>query len=122
MLEQQVQQVQQQLQLVEQNITELTSLNFGLEELKGSKDKEILAPLGRGIFVKTKLLSEELTVDIGSKTFVKKNIEKTKKLIEEQIEKLEEIREQLALSLNEINEEASRLIEEAQKEEFNKKK
>ena len=87
MFEQQMQQLQQQLQAVEQGIVEMNNLNFGLEELVGSKDKEILAPIGRGIFVKTKLLSEELTVDVGGKNFVKKSIPEAKKIINEQIKK-----------------------------------
>ena len=72
MFEQQIQQIQQQLQAVEQGVAELTSLNLGLEEIVGSEGKEIMAPIGRGIFVKAKLLSEELIVDVGGKNFVKK--------------------------------------------------
>ena len=78
MFEQQIQQLQQQLQAVDQGIVEMQGLSFGLEELKGSKGKEILAPIGKGIFANTKLLSEELMVDIGGKNFVKKDVPETK--------------------------------------------
>jgi prefoldin subunit 5 len=54
MFEQQIQQLQQQLQAVEQGIVDMNSLSMGLEELKGSKGKEILAPIGRGIFAKAR--------------------------------------------------------------------
>jgi prefoldin alpha subunit len=91
MFEQQIHQLQQQLQAVEQGIVELTSLNFGLDELK--KGREILSPIGRGIFAKTELMSEDLTVDIGSKNFVKKNIPETKKIIQEQVKRLNEIKD-----------------------------
>lgn len=110
MFEQQMQQIQQQLQLIEQGIAELNSLNSGLEDLKGKKDKEILAPLGTGVFVKAKLLSEDLIVSIGEKNFIKKDIPETKKLIEEQIKRLEEVYEQLANSLNELNVQVSEII------------
>ena len=50
MFEQQIQQLQQQLQAVEQGIVEISALNFGLEDFKGAEGKEILAPLGKGIF------------------------------------------------------------------------
>ena len=46
MFEQQIQQLQQQLQAVEQGIIEMQSLDLGLDELIGSKGKEILAPIG----------------------------------------------------------------------------
>jgi len=101
--EQQIQQLQQQLQLIEKNILDLNSLDFGLDEIRGSVGKEILAQLGRGIFAKTKLISEDLIVDIGEKTLVKKTIPETKKLIQEQIKKLEEIKKELQNNLEEIN-------------------
>ena len=113
--EQQMQQLQEQLQAVERSILDLVSLNFGLEELVGSKGKEILAPIGRGIFAKTKLDSEELTIDIGGKTLVKKNIPDTKKLIEEQIKKLKEIKEELKNNLDQVREEMTNLMKEYKK-------
>jgi prefoldin alpha subunit len=102
--EQQIHQLQQQLQLIERSILDLSSLDFGLDEIKDSAGKEILAQLGRGIFAKTKLISDDLIVDIGEKTFVKKTIPETKKLIQEQIKKLEEIKKELQDNLDEINE------------------
>ena len=105
MFEQQAQQIQQQLQAVEQAMVEMKSLNLGLDELKGAEGKEIMAPIGRGIFAKTKLLSEELTVDIGGKNFVNKSIPDTKKLIEGQIKKLEDVKKDLDNNLEELGKE-----------------
>ncbi|MFC1710666.1 prefoldin subunit alpha [Nanoarchaeota archaeon] len=119
MLEQQIQQIRQQLEAIEQAITELNSLYLGLEDLVGSKDKEILAPIGKGIFAKTKLLSEKLIVDIGGKNFVNKTIPDTKKIIKDQIIKLEEARENLEKSMDEINQELTHLMLDAQKKEKN---
>jgi len=117
MYEQQIQQLQQQLEAVEQAIVEMSSLVLGLDELIGSKDKEILAPIGRGIFVKTKLVSEDLTVDVGGKNFVKKSIPETKKLIQTQVEKLEEVKKELEGNLEEINNELTMTFMESQKKE-----
>lgn len=117
MFEQQLKQIQQQLQAVEQGIVEMTSLNIGLDELVGKKDSEIFAPIGRGIFAKAKLISEELTVDIGSGNMVKKTIPETKKIIEGQIEKLEEAKKDLEKAMNETNQEFMKLIDEAQRQQ-----
>ncbi len=117
MFEQQIQQLQQQLQAVEQAVVEMSGLNLGLDELVGSKDKEILAQIGRGIFAKTKLVSEELTVDVGGKTFVNKTIPETKKIIEEQIKKLEEVKKDLNDNLEKLTGELMKVYIEAQKEE-----
>jgi len=117
MYEQQIMQLQQQLEAVEQAIVEMSSLVLGLDELVGSKDKEILAPIGRGIFTKTKLISEDLTVDVGGKNFIKKSIPETKKLIQNQVEKLEEVKKELEGNLEEINNELTTTFMNAQKEE-----
>jgi prefoldin alpha subunit len=110
LFEQQTQQIQQQLELLEQGIIELTTLNSSLDELIGKKDKEILANIGNGLFVKAKLISEDLIVDIGGKNFIKKDIPKTKDMISEQIKRLNDLREQLTHSLDEINNQIGEII------------
>jgi len=117
--EQHIKQLHQQLQLIEKNIIDLNSLDFGIDEIKGSVGKEILGQLGRGIFVKAKVISEELIVDVGNKNFVKKSISDTKKIIKEQIEKLHQIEKELKDKLKEINEEMTELVLEAQKNQPN---
>ena len=65
MFEQQIRAIQQQLQAVEQAIVEMSDLNLGMDELIGKKDNEILAPIGRGIYAKANLISEELRDSMG---------------------------------------------------------
>ena len=108
--EKQIEQLNQQLQLIEKSILDLNSLNFGLDEIKGSVGKEVLAQLGRGIFVKTKLISDELVVDVGEKNFVKKSIPETKKIIKEQIEKLNQLKKELEDKIEEIDKEVAELV------------
>ena len=112
MYEQQTQHLNKQLQAIEEGIVEMNSLNFGLDEIKGSKGKEILSPLGRGVFAKTKLESEDLMVDIGNKKFVKKSIPDTKKIISEQIQKLEEVQKEIQNKLEELDKELRGLIKQ----------
>ncbi|MEK6842610.1 MAG: prefoldin subunit alpha [Nanoarchaeota archaeon] len=113
--EQQIRQLQQQINAVEKGVLELESLNVGLDEMKNSEGKESLSPIGRGIFVKSKILSEDLIVDIGGRNFVKKSVPETQEMIKKQIEKLEEIKKELNNSLFEIGKEAERLIGEGKK-------
>ncbi len=114
MYEQQIQQLQQQLQAVEQAINELKSLDLGLNDLEKSNGKEILSAIGKGIFVKAKLISEELIVDIGGKNFVKKSIPETKKIINNQTSKLKEVKKELENNLNKISAEINKTITSAQ--------
>jgi prefoldin alpha subunit len=117
MLEQQLQQLQQQLQAVERGINELESLNLELDEINGAKDKEIFAQIGRGIYVKAKITSEELTVNIGENNFVNRNISDTKKLIQEQIIKLKDVEIELERNIETTNTEFLGIVQEYQKQE-----
>lgn len=114
MFEQQIQQLQQQLEAVEKGIIELNSLSIGLDDLKGKTNKEILAPIGRGIFVKAKLSSEDLLVDIGEGNFVKKEIPDAKKLIGEQVQKLEDIKIELNNAMENLGQELNKTFMDAQ--------
>lgn len=114
MFEQHIQQLQKQIHSVENAIVEMNSLNFGLDELVGKKDREIFAPIGRGIFAKAKLISEELLVDIGDKKVVKKSIPEARELIQKQIQKLEEAKTELEQNLESVGKEVERMLGEEQ--------
>ncbi len=110
--ENQIRQIQEQLGAVEQAILDMSQIKLGLDEIKGKKGEEIMAPIGRGVYVKAKLLSEDLTVDVGGKNFVGKNIDETKELINEQIEKLKGIKIELERELDKINQEITAVMAE----------
>lgn len=114
MYEQQIQQLQQQSQAVEHAVIDMNLLSLGLEEMVGKTGKEILAPVGRGIFAKTQLLDEELIVDVGGKNFVTKSIPETKKIIDDQIKKLEDVKVDLNNSLEKVGEELMKVYQEGQ--------
>lgn len=119
MFEQQIMIIQQQLKAIEQTLIEMSSLNSGLDDIK--KDREIFAPVGRGIFASAKLISEDLIVDIGNKKYVKKTIPETKELIQDQIKKLGQAKAELDKELERINEEITKVMIDHQKETDGKK-
>jgi len=112
MFEQQLQQLQQQLQAVENGITELNSLSLGLNELPGSKGKEIFARIGRGIYAKAKIISEDLVVNVGENNFVKRSVPETKKMIEEQTVKLKEVGKELESNIESVSSDFTKLAQE----------
>jgi len=116
--EREIAQIQEQLQAIEQATLDLSQINFGLDEIPKNKDSEILAPIGRGIFVKAKIISDELTVDVGDGNYVKKTIPETKKIILEQIEKLNNMKNDLENELEKINQEITNIMQEVQKKEM----
>ncbi len=110
--EREIEYIDSQLRAVEEGIKEMSSLSDGLGELVGKKDEEIFAPIGRGIFVKAKIISEELLVDVGEKNFIKKSIPETEEIVEGQIKKLKEVQEQLVNQMKNIDEEITLAIKE----------
>lgn len=115
MFEQQINQLQEQIEAVERGINDLSSLNFGLDDIKNGVGKEILSPLGKGVFVKANLASNDLTVDIGQGNFVKKSIPETKEIISEQTKKLISVKKELNENIGRISKEMTRALEEFRK-------
>jgi prefoldin alpha subunit len=110
MLEQYMKNMHQQIEAVENECLELNSLKKGIEDLKDSSGKETFSSVGKNIFIKTKIISEDLLVGIGEKNLVTKSIPETAKIIENQIKKLELIRGELMMELEKLNKEAEKII------------
>jgi len=112
--EQQMRMMQEQLSVIERESAEMNSMKSDLDEVPKSVGVEFLAPMGKGIFAKSKMTDDELIVDIGNNLLVKRSVPETQKIIEVQVKKLEEIRGDLNKNLEEIHEEMGKLIQEAQ--------
>jgi prefoldin alpha subunit len=116
MIEQEAQQLNQQMQLIEQNISEMQELNLGLGEIEKKESKEFLASLGKGIYIPVEIKDKKLTVEVGHKHFVKKSITDTKELIDRQIIKLISAKSQVLERLESLQEEVNQLIQRGERE------
>ena len=119
LLAQQLQHYQNNIELIEQNLTELKRLKLSLEEFSSvEKGKTILVPLGQNIFTKAKLENtEDLIVGIGSNILIKKTIPETKESIGKQEEELITVHKQLQEEMQKIYSYFEQLQEEIKKEE-----
>ncbi len=117
LMEQQMQQLQQQMEAVVRGIGELESLDLGLDEIPKSTGKEILAQVGKGIYVKAKVISEELTVNVGENNFVNRSVPEAKKMIQDQILKLKDVERELKENLEAANGEFMGMVQEYQNTE-----
>lgn len=121
-IEQEAQQLEQQSQLVQQNLVEMQNLSSSLEELEKTDKKEILASIGRGIYIPAEIKDKTLSVEVGNKVFVKKSISETKKIIEDQINKLDEARQQIEERINSLGEEVNQVMKSEKGEDKEEKK
>ena len=117
-LNQEVQKLQEQFQNINGNIEELQILKNSLDELKNTKDKEILIPLGQGIFTKGTLKNtDELITNIGSNILIEKNLKDTKDTVKKNILDLSTMLERTEEEINKKVEILQRLQKDAMESE-----
>ncbi len=107
--------LEEQMNYIQQQMVELKEFNLSLEALEDSEEKEILSPLGRGVFMKTEKKEESLFVDVGAGVFVKKTFAETSSVVNDQIARLENMRLQLRDQIVRINSELEVLMREIEK-------
>ena len=114
---QQSKDIDEKYQIIEQQISELQKFELTLEELEKNESKEILASLGKEVFIKSDIKDDKLFVDVGSGILLKKSIAEAKKIIEEQSKRINKIKIQLIAEKENLSEKVKSLIEEAEKGE-----
>ena len=62
----------EKLNVVDKEINELEIFELHLKDITSNGKKEILASLGKGVYVKSDMIDSKLLVDVGSNIFVKK--------------------------------------------------
>ena len=117
-LNQQVQGLQEQLQNINNNLQELQILKNSLEELENVKDKEILIPLGQGIFTKGNIKNaDELITNVGSSILVEKDLKETNDMVKTNILNLSQVLEKTEEEINKNIEKLQELQKEIREQE-----
>jgi len=111
-LNRQSQEISERLKIVGQQLLELQNFERNLAELENSKETEVLASLGKGVFIKTDMKKEDLFVEVGSGILVKKSLEESKKIAKQQSKKLNEMKMQLSVQNASISEKMKSLLHE----------
>jgi len=110
LLEQQANQFGEQLKIIAQQIDELNSLKENMSRLETTKEKEIYAEIGKGIFMKAQMDKKELLIDVGNKVYVPKTFNDIKEIIDSQIEKFNDVKKEIADRIDEINKELDDIV------------
>jgi len=122
MLQQEAEDLNQQLQLIEQNLSEIESLKLSLEEIDKNENKEILANIGKKIFLPVEIKDKNLFVEIGKSNFVKKTIPETIQVTEEQTKKLVAGKQDVVKRIEQLQKEVEGLMQTFIKEQGGKAK
>jgi prefoldin alpha subunit len=101
---QQSREIEEKLQIIDQQIVELQRFEISLNDMDKNESKEMLASLGKGVFVKSEMKKEKLFVDVGAGVYVRKDVDDAKKVVLEQLKRLGELRIQLIGENERLNE------------------
>ncbi len=119
-LQQQIEQINQHLEMLVQQNSEMDISIAALKELENTKpNSEILAPIANGVFLKAKLENnQKLIVNVGSNTTVEKKIPEVIELLQKQKEEFNLGISEADSVLQELSSQAMLIykeVEEAQK-------
>lgn len=121
--QQESKELEEKMEIVDRQISELQGFSVSLNDLdKNKKNKEMLASLGKGVYIKTDIKEDRLFVDVGGGVLVRKSVQEAEKVIEEQMKKLNAIKVEMTFESERINERARGLIEEIEKAERRQEK
>jgi len=95
MMHQQSQELEEQLRIVDAQMEELHAFKTNLGALETSKETEMLASLGKGVFIQTNIESKQLFVEVGQGYLVRKHPNEALTIIEGQTRRLGELRVQI---------------------------
>jgi prefoldin alpha subunit len=84
--------LEEQILNLEFKKNELKIVSESLDEIKEKKGKDILVPLGSGVFLRGNLVDDKkVLVNVGSNVVIEKNIDEAKEIINAQIEEIEKV-------------------------------
>jgi len=99
LIEKHLQELNERIDYISQQISELEEFKNNLKFLKDAKNKEMLAPLGKGIYLKSLCQDDSFFVNVGAGIVVKKTPEETAEIMISQIKNLHEAKTSLLPSL-----------------------
>ena len=109
MLAQHIKNGQMQIEALEEQMHELLKTKQSIKEIMKGR-KEGFMPIARGVFVKTKIESDqEILVNVGANVAVKKDIKESLDLVEKQIDEIRDYQQELLALVQEHNVNAKKI-------------
>jgi prefoldin alpha subunit len=101
----------EQLKIIEQQISELSTFEEELGIIKEKSSQDMLVQIGKSVFAQVKIdPSSKLLVDVGAGYFINKNIDEVKLIVLEQKKRLESFKLQMSPELDKITQELQSII------------
>ncbi len=110
LIERQINELESRLEFINQHISELNEFQNNLDFIIKSSSNEMLSWIGKGVHMKTTLLSKELLVEVGAGVVVKKKPAEMKNVIEDQLNKFIEVRAHILGEIEVNNQSLQKII------------
>ena len=120
-LQSQAQELEQNLEIIDREISDLQKMDESLNFFMNSKESSTISTIGKGLHVKTNLESKELFVEVGAGIVVKKSPQEAIKVVQTQIKKLSEARVHISGKLDIYHRTLESILQEAQNEQTSNK-
>lgn len=106
-----IKQIKKQLKAIESQEAEMEASFNNIEELAHAEsEKELLVPVGQGIYMRVKSAgAKDFLVSVGAGVVLEKSVEQTKALLREQLDELLGLKDQIASELPELMDAAKKL-------------
>jgi prefoldin alpha subunit len=92
--------IEKRLMELESQRVELEFVKQSLEDVRGSKEEELLVPIGSGTFLRGRLTDDEkVLVNVGANVVIEKTIEEARETLQNQIEQVERAEKNLRMDL-----------------------
>ncbi len=111
LIEREYRELENNLQLIDAQIQELEKFKEDLDFLTNSKNREMLAQIGRGVYISSSIEDKKkLFIEVGSGVVVKKTPEEAQKIIAKQISHLRQAHMQMLSHLESYQSQLNTLI------------
>ena len=115
-MEQQIRQFEEQFNQIETKRFEIEKLETSLGDFKKSKNREVFADVGLGIYAKTKLVSEtDLLVNVGAGVYTLKKVDEVRRILKKQSKELEQIAKEIVQHIQTLSMQAQGTQEKLEK-------
>lgn len=114
-MQQHAEELEHQLNLVNEQIKELEQFNEHLLSIGNLNNEEIMASLGKGVYLKADTKEKNMYVNVGAGIIVKKKADEVREIIDTQIKKFYEAKLHIQAQLESYLNELQNIIEEIER-------
>jgi prefoldin alpha subunit len=114
MIEQELEELGKRIEILEEQTKEIGAVRQAVSSIEGS-EKEMLASLGKGVFLRANIIDKNPLVNVGSNILIKKTPQEIKEAIDSQEKIMEEAKHEINERKGQLEKEKEEILTNIQK-------